>query len=263
MKDYYQILEVERDASSDDIKGAYRKLALDHHPDRNPDNPEAEEKFKEVSEAYSVLSDEEKKRNYDATGSPEGRNFNYQTTGDPFDIFRRMSGMGMNFGGPQQPRPMKGQSVQEVVEISLKEALFGTERTINYNVTSSCETCGGEGATEFETCAVCKGQGGVTQKHENMYMHQTCGTCRGQGKIPKKACESCSGRGLQVEAKNFAVTIPQNIRHGISLRLAGQGGRGFRGGPPGDVVLVVKVVYPNLAALSEDERGQLEQLLSK
>jgi len=266
MKDYYQILGIEKEASPDEIKSAYRKLALDHHPDRNPDNPESEEKFKEISEAYSVLSDEDKKRNYDASGSPEGRSFNYQTTGDPFDIFRRMSGMGMNFGfqrGPQQPRPLKGQSIQEVVEISLKESLFGTNRSISYYVTSSCETCNGNGATEFETCPACNGQGGRIHQQDNMVIQQTCGGCMGQGRRPKKMCETCDGKGLQGESKNFTVTVPGGIKHGVSLRLAGQGGRGFHGGPPGDVILSVQVAYPDINSLSEEERRQLEQLLTK
>lgn len=263
MKDYYRILAVERDASEEDIKRAYRKAALEYHPDRNPGNSEAEEKFKEVSEAYSVLSDKEKKQNYDTTGSPQGTGFDFQTTGDLFDILGRMHGAGMRPGGPQQPRPMKGQNIQENVEISLKEALFGTERSLSYYVTSACETCNGEGATEFETCSVCKGQGGITQQQANMYMRQTCGTCRGQGRTPKKACVDCAGKGLQKESKNFTVTVPKDIRHGVSLRLAGQGGRGFNGGPHGDVILVIKVIYPDTNALSKEERGQLGQLLSK
>jgi len=265
MKDYYQTLGVEKDASSEEIKSAYRKLALEHHPDRNPDNPESEEKFKEISEAYSVLSDEEHKQNYDATGSPTGRNFNYQTTGDPFDVFRRMAGMG-NFGsrqGPQQPRPLKGQSLQEVVEISLKESLFGTDRTVDYSVTSSCETCSGNGATEFETCTSCNGQGGRTHQQGNMVMHQTCGGCMGRGQKPKKICDTCAGKGLQVESKNLTVKIPPGVRHGVNLRLAGQGGRGFHGGPSGDVMLGIHVAYPDINSLSEEERRQLEQLLTK
>ena len=260
MKDYYEILGVDREAASEDIKSAYRQAALQYHPDRNPDNSEAEEKFKEISEAYSVLLDEDKKRNYDATGSVEGTSFGFRTTGDPFEIFRQMSGM--NFGR-QRTQSMKGQSIQEAAEISLKESLFGVEIPVSYRVTSSCENCEGEGATEFETCATCGGRGGVTQNQGNMFMCQTCGACGGQGKKPKILCDSCEGKGIQDQNKQMKVSIPKGTLHGTTLRLPGQGGRGFRGGPPGDVLLQVKVKYPNINSLSEEERSQLEQLLSK
>lgn len=260
MKDYYEILGVDRDADAAGIKSAYRQAALQWHPDRNPDNPAAEEKFKEISEAYSVLSDEDKKRNYDNTGSAEGTNFGYQTTGDPFELFRRMGGAHF---GPQRARPMKGQSIQEAIQISLRDALFGTEVSVNYQVASACSVCNGDGAAEFETCSVCKGQGGTAQQQGNLIMHQTCGQCRGQGRRPKVACTNCSGRGLTHLKKNLNVVVPAGISHGTTLRLAGQGGVGFRGGPPGDVLLTLVVKYPDMNSLSEEERGQLEQLLSK
>ncbi len=265
MKDYYKTLGLTKKAKPEELKSAYRKLALEYHPDRNPDDTSAEEKFKQISEAYAVLSDEEKKRNYDDTGSPDGSPFNFQAYGDPFEMFRNLSGMG-GFGinlSPQRPRPMKGQGIQEAVEISLKDALFGTEIPIKYQVTSACEDCGGEGAAEFETCEVCKGQGGIVQQQGNMIMQQTCGKCGGQGKTPKTLCTSCGGRGLQSESKNLTVAIPQGITHGALLRVAGQGGRGFRGGPPGDVLIQVKITYPNINSFSKEERKQLEQLLSK
>ncbi len=260
MKDYYEILGVDKEAAQEDIKSAYHQAALKWHPDRNPDKPDAEEKFKEISEAYSVLSDLDKKRNYDATGSPQGSVFGYRTAGDPFDIFRSMSGM--NFG-PRHLRPMKGQNVQQTVEISLKDAMFGIEVPLAYSVTSICANCKGEGATEFETCAACNGQGGVTQRQGNMIMHQVCGSCAGEGKKPKTLCDSCNGKGLQMQNKQMKVDIPTGIAHGTVLRLVGQGGLGFRGGPPGDVLIRVKVKYPDINVLSEKERGQLEELLSK
>ena len=260
MKDYYEILGVDRDAGAEDIKSAYRQSAFQYHPDLNPDNSEAEEKFKEIAEAYSVLSDEEKKRNYDATGSAEGTSFGFRTTGDPFELFRQMGSM--NFGRPRA-RSMKGQSIQEAVEISLKEALFGVEIPISYRVTSSCENCKGEGASEFEICDICRGHGGMTQTQGNMIMHQTCGACGGQGKKPKTLCAPCNGRGIQSQNKQMKVSVPKGISHGTTLRLAGQGGRGFCGGPPGDVLLQVEIKYPDINSLSAEERGQLEQLLSK
>jgi molecular chaperone DnaJ len=260
MKDYYDILGVDKEAAQEDIKSAYRQAALQYHPDRNPDDDVAEEKFKEISEAYAVLSDEDKKRSYDATGSVNGNLFGFHTTGDPFDVFRRMGGMHF---GPQRARSMKGQSIQESVEISLKDALFGTEIPMGYSVTSACGDCAGEGATEFDTCDVCKGQGGITQQQGNMIMHQTCGSCSGQGKKPKTLCAMCEGKGLQEQKKELNVVISPGVKHGAILRLAGQGGLGFRGGLPGDVLLRIAVKYPEANSLSEEERGQLEQLLTK
>jgi len=263
MKDYYEILGVDKEAAPEDIKSAYRQAALQWHPDRNPDNPDAEEKFKEISEAYSVLSDVDKKRSYDATGSPQGSPFGYKTAGDPFDIFRNMGGMGGMHFGPQRPRPMKGQSIKESIEIRLKDALFGVEIPISYRVTSACEPCKGEGATEFETCDTCKGQGGATQRQGNMVMHQLCGACAGEGKKPKSLCEPCGGRGLLQQHKEMTIGVPAGTVNGTVLRLAGQGGLGFRGGPPGDVLIQVLVKYPDVNSLSEEERKQLEQLLTK
>lgn len=265
MKDYYQILGAERAATPDDLKKAYRKLAQQWHPDKHPDEGknEAEEKFKEIAEAYSVLADEEKRRNYDATGSPDGRsNFNYQTAGDPFEIFRRMGGFNMHFG-PQQPRPMKGQNIQESVEISLRDSLFGVEIPIQFSMMSACEVCEGNGSTEFDVCDVCKGQGGITQQQGNMIMHHTCDHCRGQGRRAKSACGGCSGRGVQQLNRSLNISIPKGVANGVNLRLAGQGGRGFRGGPSGDLLLQIRVKYPDVDSLSQEERTQLEQLLSK
>jgi molecular chaperone DnaJ len=261
MKDYYEILGVDKDAAQEDIKSAYRQAALKWHPDRNPNNPEAEEKFKEVAEAYAVLSDTEKKRNYDASGSPEGRSFGFHATGDPFDIFRHM-GFNSNFG-PARPRPMKGQSVQEIVEISLKDALFGANVPVNYRVISACEACDGKGAEEFETCQNCNGRGGIVHQQNNMIIQQTCGKCNGTGQQPKKICNECSGRRVQEHDRRVDVSLPKGVANGMTLRLAGQGGKGFNGGPPGDVLVSVKVKYPNIDLLTEEERGMLEQLLSK
>ena len=271
MKDYYQTLDVTKDASDEELKSAYRKLAQEWHPDKHLDEDkkaEAEEKFKEIAEAYAVLSDEEKRANYDATGSPEGRGpfgsrpAGFWTTGDPFEMFRRFGGFDFETG-PRRPRPMKGQNIQEVVEIFLWEALFGAERHLEYHVASSCEVCEATGATEFETCEICKGQGGVTQQQGNMIMHQTCGACGGQGKKPKVICDACKGRKIVEHAKSLTVSIPRNIPHGATLRLANQGGRGFHGGPFGDMLLAIRVKYPDVSSLSEEERKQLEDLLSK
>jgi len=271
-KDYYGILGAERNADTDTLKQAYRKLALEWHPDKHQGTgkeKEAEEKFKEISEAYAVLSDQEKRRNYDATGSPDGSPFSrrpggFYTTGDPFEMFRKHFGglHGMEFG-PRRPRVMKGQNVQEGIEVSLKDSLFGGKKRLEYQVISSCSKCDGAGATEFKTCAVCSGAGGITQQDGNMIMHQTCGACGGQGRVPEEICDQCEGKGIVPQVKRFNVAIPKGISNGKTLRLAGEGGRGFHGGPPGDLLLAVRVKYPNLSKLTEKERGQLERLLSK
>ncbi len=273
MKNYYKILGVDRDAPPSALKVAYRALAQEWHPDKHQDADDtavAEEKFKEISEAYAVLSDAEKRQNYDATGSPDGRGSlgfrggGFRTTGDPFDIFRRSGFEGFNFStGPQRPRPMKGQNIQELVDISLKDALFGTEESCSFNVISACEECGGVGATDFDVCPTCKGVGGATQQQENMIFHQTCGGCDGQGRVPKAQCSPCEGRGIVNQTKKFTVVIPEGIAHGAVLRLVGQGGRGFHGGPQGDVLIQVRVKYPDLKELSEEEQEQLKLLLSK
>lgn len=260
-KDYYQILRVDKGADEAAIKSAYRKLAREWHPDVSQDNTEeAEEKFKEISEAYSVLSDPEKKRMYDTTGSPTGNGFSgFHTTGDPFEMF-----FGRRPRGPQgPPPPMRGQSLQLNLGISLKEALFGGNREIQYNVQSACEHCNGRGGTEFEMCSDCKGSGFVVQERPGMMVQTTCGSCGGVGQKVKTSCRSCGGRGAIHESKNLHVVIPPGIRHGNTLRLQGQGGAGFNGGSRGDILIGIGIDYPNVNGLNDEERSTLERLLSK
>lgn len=260
-KDYYQILGVPRDADEKSIKKAYRALAHEWHPDKNPDNlEEAEERFKEISEAYSVLSDPEKKRNYDYTGSPEGSMGGFKTTGTPFDIF---------FGGrnpfqrpPGTPRPSRGQSLQIPLDVALKTAIFGGTHELEYSVNSGCGTCNARGGTEFELCSQCKGSGSVSQQRPGVYIQTTCSNCQGRGEKIKTACVDCSGRGIIHEEKKISLVIPAGIRHGNTLRLQGQGGAGLNGGPRGDILVVVNLVYPDLDKLDEEERSTLERLLS-
>jgi molecular chaperone DnaJ len=158
---------------------------------------------------------------------------------------------------------MKGQNIHENVEITLEEALFGTEKQLNYNVVSSCEICDGAGATEFDVCAPCNGQGGVTHRQGNMFMMQTCGSCGGQGRYPKASCESCKGEGAVQQNSILNIAVPPGIQNGVKLRLLGKGGRGFHGGPPGDLYLTALVKYPNISTFSEEEKKQLKTLLSK
>jgi len=267
-KDYYQILEVPRDANEEQLKRSYRQLAQKWHPDKHQqgskEQVEAAEKFKEISEAYSVLSDPEKKANYDLTGDPSRGNIHgFRTHGDPFEVLRNFEGFGFKTPGPTEPRPMKGQTIQGPLGISLKEALFGGERTFSYNTNSACEGCYGQGGTEFITCAECKGSCIRVQQQGSMIIHTTCAACRGEGKVIKTVCPDCNGQRLVTEAKTLNVKIPPEIRHGVSLRIEGKGGRGFNGGPAGDIILTVQVQYPDLTQLNEEEKNQLALLLSK
>lgn len=262
IKDYYKILGVERDADAKGIKSSYRNLARKWHPDVNPDNAEdAEEKFKEISEAYSVLSDPEKKKLYDATGSIDPHMGGFKTTGDPFDIFRQHFAGGNIHRAPNPP--MRGQSIRMSFHIPLKDALFGGNHDLEYQVQSGCASCAGQGGTEFETCSTCQGSGFIVQRRPGMMMQSNCGACSGRGQSIKSPCVSCSGRGIINEQKNLTVVVPSGIKHGNTMRLQGQGGAGFNGGPRGDVLVDVGVNYPDLGGLNEEERSTLEQLLSK
>jgi molecular chaperone DnaJ len=261
-KDYYQILEVPRDADGEHIKKAYRRLAQEWHPDKHGQDEkqrEAEEKFKEISEAYAVLSDPEKKANYDATGDPNSAGMHFRTYGDPFEIFKQHFGFR---NGPSPPQPIKGQSIRKDLHVSLRDVLFGGERSFSYSVTSSCESCEGRGGSDFEVCSTCKGCGVETRRQPNVIVQTTCSRCKGQGQKVKTACENCKGHGVINEDKEINVKIPEGIRHGVTLRIAGKGGRGLNGGPYGDILLTVNLQYPNFSKWSEEEKEQLEALLS-
>lgn len=266
VKDYYGVLGTEPGASEEEIKKAYRRLAFEWHPDKHQQSDEdkkkiAEDRFKEISEAYAVLSDPEKRRNYDASGDPNGAPFNFRTNGDPFDLFSRF---GFGFRPAQgTPRASRGQNVQILQDIPLSAALFGTELGVTYSVTSPCAACDNRGATEFELCDACKGSGFIVSRQQNMIMQHTCDTCRGMGQKAKNKCGTCHGQAVIQEDKMFTVQVPAGIQPGATLRLAGQGGKGFKGGPPGDLLLRLGVVYPDLSKLSEEEKAQLGALLSK
>lgn len=263
-KNYYEILGVARDADTGVIKKAYRALAQEWHPDKHQDKDkqkEAEEKFKEISEAYAVLVDEEQRSNYDATGSPQGNPFNFGTTGDPFDIASRF-GFRMQ-RPPIQPMAKKGQNIRISVQLSLVEALFGSNVPIKYRTLSGCPTCKGHGGTDFEVCPGCNGQGMKMQHRPGMLLQQVCGDCGGQGKKIKAICPQCNGQCYVEEERSLGVVIPEGISHGTSLRIAEKGGGGFNGGPPGDVFIEVHVRQLDLSKLSDKERRTLRELLSK
>ncbi len=263
-KDYYAILGVARDADAAEIKKTYRSLAQEWHPDKHQEaekQKEAEEKFKDISEAYSVLSDEEQRRNYDATGSPQGNPFNFSTRGDPFDL---ASHFGFNLHRvPRQPVAKKGQNVRIGIEIPLTDALFGINIPIGYKTISGCSLCKGHGGTDFEICSKCNGQGMRIQQRPGMVMQQTCRDCAGAGKSIKTVCSQCKGQTYVEEEKTLGVVIPEGISNGTTLRIVGKGGGGFNEGPAGDIFIEVQVQNPDLGGLSDEEKKTLKELLSK
>lgn len=250
-QDFYQTLGVEKNASLADIKKAYRKLAMELHPDRNPGNKEAEEKFKQVSEAYGVLSDSEKKAVYDRYGHAglSGAGFGQSGFGNVDDIFSSFSDIFGDFfgfsGGGRQRRdaPARGADLKSNASISLKEAATGVQRDIEVHFPATCEPCHGTGAEngEVSTCMHCKGTGQITQQRGAFLMQSVCPHCGGMGKIAKRHCPECKGRGEVTKTKSLKVSIPAGIDHGQSIRVPGQGGQGARGGPNGHLYVEVEV----------------------
>ena len=262
-RDYYEVLGVDKGADDATLKKAYRTLAKKYHPDMNPGNAEAEAKFKEVNEAYEVLSDSEKRAKYDqfghaafdptAGGGYGGGGFGgFGDFGDIGDIFGSFFGGGFGgFGGGSQQRrngPVRGDDISVRVTISFEEAAFGVKKDITYNRIQKCDTCKGSGAAEGthpETCSACGGSGQrrVTQRIGGMAFQSTttCDKCRGTGKIIKDPCTNCRGTGYVKISKKLGVTIPAGIDDGERIALRGQGSEGRNGGPAGDLIIVVNV----------------------
>lgn len=257
-RDYYEVLGVSKNASDSELKSAYRKLAKKYHPDTNPGDKEAEAKFKEASEAYAVLSDADKRRQYDqfghaafdgGAGGAGGFDFSGMDMGDIFgDLF------GDFFGGGRSRRgndgPMKGQNLRTSVRITFKEACFGVDKELNITLKEECETCHGSGAkkgTTPETCSKCGGKGQVVFTQQSLFgvvrNVQTCPDCRGTGKIIKEHCPDCRGTGYISKKKNIAVSIPAGIDNGQCVRIRDKGEPGTNGGPRGD--LLVEVIVGN------------------
>ena len=253
-KDFYDILGINRDASDDDIKKAYRKLAMKFHPDRNPDSKDAEDKFKEAKEAYEILSEPEKRRAYDTyghagvnpnlSGGPGGFN-----SGEGFggfseafgDIFGEIFGGGRGRGGQQVYR---GADLRYNMEITLEQAARGTETKIRIPSLDECDTCHGTGAkpgTKPKTCQTCNGQGQVRLQQGFFSIQQTCPTCHGNGKVIPEPCQACSGTGRIKNHKTLSVKIPAGVDDGDRIRLSGEGEAGMNGGPPGDLYVVVQL----------------------
>lgn len=252
-RDYYEVLSVAKTASADEIKKAYRKLAMKYHPDRNPDDKAAEEKFKEANEAYEVLSDEDKRAAYDRHGhagvDPNmggGFGGGFGGAGNFSDIFGDVFGdiFGGGRGGGGGQRSNRGSDLRYTLELDLEEAVKGTTVQIRVPKLSTCEVCDGSGAkkgTSVDTCRTCGGAGQVRVQQGFFSMAQTCPTCRGRGKTIKEPCTACHGQGRVEKAKTLEVKIPAGVDTGDRIRLSGEGEAGANGGPAGDLYVQVAV----------------------
>lgn len=249
-RDYYEVLEVDRSASLDEIKKAYRKMALKHHPDKNPNDPAAEEKFKEAAEAYSILSNAEKRTQYDRFGHAgvSGSAFEggFDTVFADFaDIFEGLFGFGdlLGRGGSRgRSRAHRGNDLQYELKITFLESAFGTATKIKIPVLESCADCGGSGAasgTSPTTCTTCDGRGQVRYTQGFFTIARPCTHCGGTGRVIRTPCAACHGQGRVRREKTIEVKIPGGVTSGTRLRLQGEGEAGSAGGPPGDLYILV------------------------
>jgi len=248
-RDYYEVLGVERGANEQDIKRAYRKLALELHPDRNPDDPNAEERFKEASEAYAVLSDQGKRASYDRFGHEglSGGASGFTDMQDIFsqfgDIFGDLFGGGGPFRRARRDGPQQGPDLRTVVRLTLKDAAFGIKRELPLHHPGPCSTCSGTGAEggKRTTCARCQGTGQVAHARGPFLLQSTCNACHGVGSVAEKACAPCHGTGQVDIERSVKVTFPAGIDEGQTLRVPGQGVPGTKGGPPGHLYVQVAI----------------------
>ena len=272
-KDYYEILGVSDKAKPGEIKKAYRRLAKQYHPDANPDNPKAADRFKEIGEAYSVLSDDEKRKHYDQMRRLGALGFGRGGTGarGPFsgaggqttggwsgdfsfedlsgfggisDLFSSIFDRGKGKAPGRGPGPEKGKNVEYVVEIGFETAVKGGKISISVPITEDCATCGGDGATpgtDLRDCAECRGSGTISFGQGGFAVKRPCPACFGRGRIPQKPCKSCGGGGTVRQSRKIQVVVPAGVETGSKVRLSGQGERGSDGGKAGDLVISFKV----------------------
>ena len=258
-RDYYEVLGVEKSASASEIKKAYYKLAKQYHPDVNPGDAEAEKKFKEINEAYAILSDEDKKAKYDqyghaafengGAGGGYGAGFEGFDFGDIFSSFFGGSSFGGGFGGGNRRNaPMRGDDIYASVTLTFEEAVRGCKKDVSFGRVQKCADCGGSGAkkgTTVETCKKCGGSGQMRVQQRTafgvMQTMRTCDECRGSGRIIKEPCSNCRGTGYVKISKTISVSIPAGIDNGQNISIAGQGNEGRNGGPAGDLIIAVTV----------------------
>jgi molecular chaperone DnaJ len=261
MATLYDTLGVKKDASADEIKKAYRKLASQFHPDKNPGDASAEEKFKEVQNAYDVLADPEKRKQYDTFGSADGRGtggfdprnfgggsgggFTINDLGDLGDLFGGLfGGRAGRTAGARRPQPERGADVEVAVNVSFEDSLRGLEAKIPVQVTTACRECGGTGAepgTSPVICPVCNGRGVVSESQGLFALSEPCPRCRGAGTVVEKPCHKCHGSGREVRTKRYTVKIPAGVKDGTRIRLKGKGEVGESGGSAGDLFVVTQV----------------------
>ena len=249
-RDYYEILGVDRNADDSTLKSAYRKIALTYHPDRNPNNPDAAEKFKEASEAYAVLSDPEKRQRYDLMGhagvggqSGFGAGFDASAFGDLSDLLGGLFGFAAG-GGGGPVGPMSGSDLVYRMEISFRDAAFGVEAPIAISRLEPCDPCGGSGAepgSRPKTCAACGGRGRQRLAQGFLVVTRPCSRCGGEGKVIERPCASCRGEGRVRGKRELSIRIPGGVETGSRLRLTGEGDAGPKGGPAGDLYVVLTV----------------------
>lgn len=262
-RDYYDVLGVAKTASADELKKAYRKLAMEFHPDKNAGNKDAEKKFKEINEAYDVLKDEQKRAAYDrfgasafqgggGPGGPGAGGFDFNFSGGFADIFDEMfgemmggRGRGGPGGGASASMRQRGADLRMNMQLSLEEAFEGKEAKVNINTFVGCEMCKGSGGAEGskpKECTTCHGHGKVRAQQGFFTIERTCHTCQGVGKIIENPCRVCEGAGRVRKDKTLSVNIPEGVEDGTRLRVAGEGEVGLRGAPPGDLYIFVHIL---------------------
>ena len=273
-KDYYEVLGLQKGASDDEIKRAFRKLAIKYHPDKNQGNKEAEEKFKEINEAYQVLSDPEKKANYDRFGTAEPGGFGggaggfsgFSDFGDFGDIFSDIFGGGRS--SSRRNGPVKGDDIEYTLNLTFDEAVFGAEKQFSISRIEKCEDCGGTGAekgTNLKTCPKCNGQGHINMQTQSLFgvsiRTVTCDQCGGKGKIAEKPCHTCKGKGTERKSRKITIKVPAGVDTGRYMTLRGQGHAGKNGGPAGDLHVVFKVA-PSKQFIRKDNDIHVEAHIS-
>ena len=268
-KDFYEILGVSKDADTDAIKKAYRKMAMQYHPDKNPGDKVAEEKFRDAAEAYGVLSDSDKRAKYDRFGHAAftggaGGGGGFHSAEDIFssfgDIFGEMFGMGGS-QGRRRSGPSRGADLRYLTEVQLKDVITGIEKEIEFETDVNCDECSGSGAEKGshpQTCTMCGGSGQVVRAQGFFTMASTCPTCKGAGTMIKHPCKPCKGKGRKTQARKIRVTIPAGVDTGTRLRVSGEGEGGYMGGPAGDLYVEIRVKnHPHFQRRNEDLFAEL------